>query len=126
AVLGLEDSSHLLSEPPAIDAEELMPDPDPEPEPASVSKPAVMLERPIDDEDADTHYDLGLAYKEMGLHEEAVKAFQKVLPVPGREVQCHLMIGLCHREQGHLSEAINQFKAGLYVDAISDAERFGL
>ena len=37
-----------------------------------------------------------------------------------------MMIGLCHREQGNLSEAINQFKAGLYVDKITIAEKFGL
>src|SRR5690606_40987764 len=96
------------------------------PAPAQVTRPVVLLEKPVEDSDADTHYDLGLAYKEMGLHDEAIKAFNKVLPVPGREVQCHLMIGLCHREQGNLSEAINQFKAGLYVDQITLAEKFGL
>jgi tetratricopeptide (TPR) repeat protein len=96
------------------------------PGPAHVTKPVVLLEKPVEDNDGDTHYDLGLAYKEMGLHEEAIKAFQKVLTMPGREVQCHLMIGLCHREQGNLSEAINQFKAGLYVDRITLAEKFGL
>ncbi len=85
-----------------------------------------MLERPLDDADADTHFDLGLAYREMGLFEEAVKAFGKVRAVPGREVQSHLMIGMCHREQGNLSEAINQFKAGLYVERIMPAEKFGL
>ena len=94
--------------------------------PARPAKPVVLLEKPIEDSDADTHYDLGLAYKEMGLHDEAIKAFNKVLTVSGREVQCHLMIGLCHREQGNLSEAINQFKAGLYVDKITQPEKFGL
>ena len=94
--------------------------------PAGPTRPVVLLEKPIEDSDADTHYDLGLAYKEMGLHDEAIKAFQKVLTVSGREVQCHLMIGLCHKEQGNLSEAINQFKAGLYVDPITLAEKFGL
>jgi pilus assembly protein FimV len=93
---------------------------------AGPTKPVVLLEKPVEDSDAETHYDLGLAYKEMGLHDEAIKAFQKVLTVSGREVQCHLMIGLCHREQGNLSEAINQFKAGLYVDPITLAEKFGL
>jgi hypothetical protein len=38
--------------------------------------PSVMLEKPVDESDAATHYDLGLAYKEMGLHDEAVKAFE--------------------------------------------------
>jgi tetratricopeptide (TPR) repeat protein len=93
---------------------------------AGVGRPVVMLEKPIEDSDADTHYDLGQAYKEMGLWDEAIKAFNKVLGVAGREVQCHLMIGLCHKEQGNLSEAINQFKAGLYVDRISLGEKFGL
>lgn len=88
--------------------------------------PSVVLENPLDDEDADTHYDLGLAYKEMGLYGEAVQAFEKVMSVAGREVQCNLMIGLCHREQGALSEAINQFKAGLYSSDISVGEKFGL
>ena len=90
------------------------------------TRPVVMLEKPLEDSDADTHYDLGQAYKEMGLWDEAIKAFNKVLGVSGREVQCHLMIGLCHKEQGNLSEAINQFKAGLYVDKISLGEKFGL
>jgi hypothetical protein len=89
-------------------------------------RPVVLLENPIEDSDADTHFDLGLAYKEMGLLDEAIKAFHKVLSASRREVQSHMMIGLCHREQGNLSEAINQFKAGLYVDKITSAEKFGL
>jgi tetratricopeptide (TPR) repeat protein len=90
------------------------------------TRPAIMLEKPVDDTDADTHFDLGLAYREMGLFDEAIKAFAKVRTSPGREVQSHLMIGMCHRDQGNLSEAINQFKAGLYVERISSAEKFGL
>src|SRR5205823_12401360 len=88
-------------------------------------KPTVMLEKPVDEGDADTHYDLGLAYKEMGLHDEAVKAFEKVLRAPGREVQCRLMLGMCQREQGNSSEAIHQFKQGLHANA-SERERLNL
>jgi tetratricopeptide (TPR) repeat protein len=62
----------------------------------------------------------------MGIFDEAIKAFAKVRSRPGREVQGHLMVGLCHRDQGNLSEAINQFKAGLYVEAITGAEKFDL
>jgi tetratricopeptide (TPR) repeat protein len=94
--------------------------------PVRPARPVVLLEKPIEDNDADTHFDLGLAYKEMGLHDEAIKAFTKVLSSSRREVQSHMMIGLCHRGQGNLSEAINQFKAGLYVDKITSAEKFGL
>jgi tetratricopeptide (TPR) repeat protein len=88
-------------------------------------KPSVMLEKPVDEGDADTHYDLGLAYKEMGLFDEAMKAFEKVIRAPGREVQCRVMIGMCHREQGNPSEAIHQFKQGLHAEP-TDRERMSL
>ena len=80
----------------------------------------------VDEDDSDTHFDLGQAYKEMGLYNEAIQAFEKVMESAGREVQCRLMMGLCHREQGSLSEAISQFKAGLYVSDISGPEKFSL
>jgi tetratricopeptide (TPR) repeat protein len=89
-------------------------------------EPQVLLEKPVDEGDADTHYDLGLAYKEMGLYDEAVKAFDKTLRAPGREVKGRLMIGMCHREQGNASEAIHQFKQGLHSDTVSEAERQSL
>ncbi|MDQ3340392.1 MAG: tetratricopeptide repeat protein [Myxococcota bacterium] len=87
--------------------------------------PTVMLEKPLADDDSDTHYDLGLAYKEMGLLDEAVKEFEKVLRAPGREVQCRVMIGLCYRDLGNASEAIHQFKQGLHAEP-SDRERQSL
>ncbi len=92
----------------------------------SPSKPAVLLEKPIEDEDAETHYDLGLAYKEMGLYGEAIKAFEKVAQLPGREVQCRSMIGLCHREQGNLSEAVHHFKSALHAGSIIEREKLNL
>jgi pilus assembly protein FimV len=88
------------------------------------SRPQVMLEKPVADEDADTHYDLGLAYKEMGLYDEAIKSFEKV--VAARGVQCYLMIGLCYRERGEHVEAIGRFKGGLYVDGVSEREKYSL
>jgi tetratricopeptide (TPR) repeat protein len=93
--------------------------------PKTSRKPSVMLEKPVDEGDAETHYDLGLAYKEMGLYDEAIKAFEKVLRSPGREVQCRVMIGMCHREQGNPSEAIHEFKQGLHANG-TDRERLSL
>jgi tetratricopeptide (TPR) repeat protein len=95
------------------------------PRPAAKRKPTVMLQKPVEENDADTHYDLGLAYKEMGLHDEAIKAFEKVLRSPGREVQCRVMIGMCYREQGQLNESVTQFKEGLHANA-TERERLSL
>jgi tetratricopeptide (TPR) repeat protein len=113
--------------------EEIEPDEEPAPElelagPPSggVGKakgPSVLLEKPIEDSDAETHYDLGLAYKEMGLYDEAIKAFEKVSRAPGREVQCRLMIGLCNREHDNHSAAVHQFKIGLHATTVTERER---
>ncbi|MBA3819314.1 MAG: tetratricopeptide repeat protein, partial [Deltaproteobacteria bacterium] len=92
---------------------------------AKKRRPSVMLENPLDESDAETHYDLGLAYKEMGLLDEAIKAFEKTLRAPGREVQCRVMIGMCQREMNNSSEAIHQFKQGLHAEP-SERERQSL
>lgn len=92
----------------------------------SEPKSRVRLEHDVADEDADTHFDLGLAYKEMGLFDEAIKSFKKVVNSANRGVESNLMIGLCQREQGALAEAVQQFKNGLYVDGITDTEKVGL
>ncbi|MBI4509719.1 MAG: tetratricopeptide repeat protein [Deltaproteobacteria bacterium] len=94
--------------------------------PKVTSKRPAVIAKPLGEEDADTHYDLGLAYKEMGLIEEAVREFQLVMETPGRAVQCLLMIGLCYVERGMLSEAIGEFKKGLYVEGITERESLAL
>ncbi len=91
----------------------------------SPRNPSVMLEHAVDEGDAATHYDLGLAYKEMGLVEEAVKAFEKALTAPGREVQCRVMIGMCYRESNNPTEAVHQFKQGLHAEP-SDREQLSI
>jgi tetratricopeptide (TPR) repeat protein len=77
-------------------------------------------------EDFDTHYDLGIAYKEMGLLDEAVNEFRIVMQDPNREVQCHMMLGLIFLEQGRVTEAISQFKQGLYAERIQEREQLAL
>jgi tetratricopeptide (TPR) repeat protein len=70
-----------------------------------------------------------MAYKEMGLYEEAIKEFAMVREAPAgrdRAVQCYLMIGLCQAERGRLAEAVDEFKAGLYVDHITEREAMAL
>ena len=112
------------------DFDDLEPVSDPQGEPlrargGQARAPSVMLEKPLDDGDADTHYDLGLAYKEMGLYHEAIKAFDKARRGT-KEVQSRLMIGICNREMGNGTEAVHQFKLGLHAEAISDRERQSL
>jgi hypothetical protein len=85
-----------------------------------------LPEQPVDLKDFETHYDLGIAYKEMGLYNDAIREFEMIAQAPGREVLCHTMIGLCFSARGMLSEAISQFKKGLYVEGITDQETISL
>src|SRR5213079_2275858 len=69
---------------------------------------------------------LGIAYKEMGLLDDAIGEFKLCMKDPSREVQCHLMIGLCSLEKGQVTEAIGHFKKGLYVEGITERESLSL
>ncbi|MCB9555605.1 MAG: tetratricopeptide repeat protein [Deltaproteobacteria bacterium] len=80
----------------------------------------------ISEEDSETHYDLGIAYREMGLLDDAITEFRVAMRSPDKEVLCHMMIGLCQSEKGQLSEAISEFKAGLYVEGITEREAIAL
>jgi tetratricopeptide (TPR) repeat protein len=78
------------------------------------------------EEDSDTHYDLGIAYREMGLLDDAITEFKVAMRARDKEVLCHMMIGLCYIEKDMLSEAISQFKTGLYVEGITERETIAL
>jgi tetratricopeptide (TPR) repeat protein len=96
-----------------------------EDEPFELQKKGV-IEKGVTAEDFETHYDLGIAYKEMGLLDDAVNEFKLCMKDPAREVQCHLMIGLCNLEKGQVTEAIGHFKKGLYVEGITERESLSL
>jgi tetratricopeptide (TPR) repeat protein len=74
-------------------------------------KEGVAKQIPVDD--AQSHYDLGVAYKEMGLVEDSVREFELAARDPKRECICQSMIGMIHIERGNLNEAIEAFLRGL-------------
>jgi tetratricopeptide (TPR) repeat protein len=74
------------------------------------------LEKIVKPEDVDTHYDLGIAYKEMGLVDDAIGEFR--IARQGcighkKEVDCLTMIGLLHMQKGNAKGAIDAFKEAL-------------
>jgi len=70
-------------------------------------------------EDSATHYDLGIAYKEMGLLDDAVGEFETAMRDRKREVDCLSMIGLCRVAQGRARDAIPVFRRALGSDHLS-------
>ncbi len=67
------------------------------------------VDEQIDDEDHETHYDLGIAYKEMGLLDEAINEFRKASRDPNKFLECATMIGNCMIELGRAGQAIDHY-----------------
>ncbi len=59
--------------------------------------------------DSATHYDLGVAYKEMGLVGEAINEFEQAARDPHRECMCYAMIGLIYLEQNQLERSAESY-----------------
>jgi tetratricopeptide (TPR) repeat protein len=84
------------------------------------------VEQQLDSEDYDTHYNLGIAYKEMGLIDEAIGEFQLASKDPKRAIECCSMLGLCFLEKGMPQLAIKWYRKGLESPEIGDEEHLGL
>jgi len=75
----------------------------------------------LDEGDYEAHYDLGIAYKEMGLWDDAIAEFHIAMGNPARETECVHLIGLCGIDSGRPEMAADQLqrllkKPGLVKD----------
>jgi tetratricopeptide (TPR) repeat protein len=84
------------------------------------------VEQQVDSEDYDTHYNLGIAYKEMGLVDEAIGEFQHASKDPARAVECCGILGLCFREKGMPQLALKWYQKGLDMPELAEHESLGL
>lgn len=66
----------------------------------------------ISGEDHESHYDLGMAYMEMGLYDEAIQEFQVASKGP-IELKCLEMIALCYLEKNEPATAARELTRAL-------------
>jgi tetratricopeptide (TPR) repeat protein len=81
------------------------------------------LEKVVKPEDVETHYDLGVAYKEMGLMEDAVSEFtiaRKGCVGKRKEIDCLSMIGMLQVMRGDFPPAIDAFLQALTSEHSKD------
>jgi tetratricopeptide (TPR) repeat protein len=76
--------------------------------------------------DFDTHFNLGIAYREMGLLDEAIGEFQLAAKSPELLVSCCSMLGLCFLEKGLPELAIKWYRRGLAAPRVSEEDSLGL
>jgi tetratricopeptide (TPR) repeat protein len=84
------------------------------------------VDKQLDKEDYDTRYNLGIAYKEMGLIDEAIAEFQLAAKDEKRLLECASMLGICFMEKGMAKLAVKWFEKGLQAPGRSEDEYKGL
>ena len=75
--------------------------------------------------DAQGHYDMGMAYREMGLHDQALDSFKIAQRDPRLALLCHEMAGKSLADSGQHEAAVREFTLGLKaqgLDATGEAE----
>ena len=80
----------------------------------------------VDDEDFDSHYDLGVAYKEMGLIDEAVAEFQKALRGATQRIRAYEALGQCFIERNEHDVAITVLGRALREPGMEDEDLIGV
>ena len=71
------------------------------------------IERQVSEEDHQMHYQLGIAFKEMEMLDEAIGAFQQAAHDPESFLMCCSMLGLCFRAKGMPQIAEKWYRKGL-------------
>jgi tetratricopeptide (TPR) repeat protein len=84
------------------------------------------LEKEIEAEDTETIYNLGIAYKEMGLIDDAINSFQSAKKDPKYFVQSSSLLGSCFMQKGLYSLAINAFSSALMKTEPQEEASWGL
>ena len=76
--------------------------------------------------DYDTHFNLGIAYREMGLLDEAIGEFQLASKDPSHLVLCCSMLGLCFLDKGLPELAVKWYRRGLEAPGLAEEDNLGL
>ncbi|HEU5042209.1 MAG TPA: tetratricopeptide repeat protein [Gemmatimonadales bacterium] len=84
------------------------------------------IEQNLEVDDYEAHYDLGVAFKEMGLLDEAIAEFQKALRAPEGRLRTSEALGVCFYDKGQF--AVSETVLRRAVDTLEggDEAKIGL
>ena len=80
----------------------------------------------LSEEDYDTHYNLGIAYREMGLVDEAIGEFQLAAKDPRYLVDCCSLLAASFVDKGFPELAVKWYLRGLDSPSLTEEESLGL
>jgi len=84
------------------------------------------IEANIDSEDYQAHYDLGVAFKEMGLLDEAIAEFQKALRSPEGRLRTSEALGTCFYDKGQYGISETVLRRAVETEQGGDEAKIGL
>jgi tetratricopeptide (TPR) repeat protein len=84
------------------------------------------VEQQVKGDDYDTHYNLGIAYKEMILLEPAIEEFKKAMRDPERTLECCSMLSICEQAQNNPEAAILWLRQGIDAPGFPPEDALGL
>jgi tetratricopeptide (TPR) repeat protein len=76
--------------------------------------------------DHEAHYDLGIAYREMGLFDDAIGEFRAAMNHPGRMLGAQHMMALCQIDAGQTEDAIGNLEMALASDGVEGQHELAL
>jgi len=84
------------------------------------------ISRNVDEEDFESHYDLGIAFREMGLLDEAIGSFQKAARGKDQLVRASEAIGQCFMDKGEAGVTITVLERLVGNQGMSDGQLVGV
>ncbi|HEY0241590.1 MAG TPA: tetratricopeptide repeat protein [Gemmatimonadaceae bacterium] len=84
------------------------------------------ISRNVDDEDFESHYDLGIAFREMGLLDEAIGSFQKAARGPDQLVRASEAIGQCFMDKGEAGVTVTVLERLVRAEGLPDNQLVGV
>jgi tetratricopeptide (TPR) repeat protein len=84
------------------------------------------IDQQLDKDDTETHYNLGIAYKEMGLYDDAIAEFRAAASGSSRKIDCLTLEGICHRDNGDFEKADEILSGARSLAGLTAEERLSL
>jgi len=85
-----------------------------------------QVEIKLDQKNFESRYNLGVAFLEQNLYEEAIAEFELAAADPARAADCWGLIGQCYVKKRNYPEARRCFEGAISLTAVESPERFAL
>ena len=84
------------------------------------------MEEEVDKEDYESHFNLGIAFLEQGLMEEAILELKLASQDEKRSVECYSVLSHCYRRKKEFQEAVKWVEKALKLSDKESSQSFDL